>query len=55
MPQSLRPPRDHTLGNRTGMLVRNQDVIAVMELLIPPFTGSRGVLTCLIRVLFLMN
>lgn len=52
-PQSLRPPGDHTLGNRTGMLsVHKRDVIVSMELLIPPFTGSRGVLTCLIRMSF---
>lgn len=36
-PQSLRPPGDHTLGNRTGMsLVHKQDIIIFMKFLIPP-------------------
>lgn len=44
-PQSLRPPRDHTLGNRTGMLsVHKRDVIVFVDLLIPPFRGNRGIL-----------
>lgn len=55
-PQSLRPPEDHTFGNITGMLsVHKWDVIVFMKLLIPPFRGNKWVLTCLIRVSFLMN